>query len=212
MEREGCVASTQAAAFLQTAVAPQPHKQPHIGGNKEASTSQATSYLWKQRGLNLNALQPQPYKEPLSEERSSQYPHLHFWERASCFATSDLLTSASKHFRTLPALVFGEKVGKWQCDSVSYTISSCSTDTPLVPHTCVCFHQEKHIFKPFRIFGGKWKRSVPIQVLVTFDSAHICWWQFEAWETRLGMRGPGGRAWGQVKTGKSWNEDYRNSS
>ena len=71
MEREGCVASTQAAAFLQTAVAPQPHKQPHIGGNKEASTSQATSYLWKQRGLNLNALQPQPYKEPLSEERSS---------------------------------------------------------------------------------------------------------------------------------------------
>ena len=54
MEREGCVASTQAAAFLQTAVAPQPHKQPHIcdnlqapqphkqphiGGNKGASTT-----------------------------------------------------------------------------------------------------------------------------------------------------------------------------
>ena len=94
MEREGCVASTQAAAFLQTAVAPQPHKQPHIGDNGGASTSQATSYLWKQRGLNLNALQPQP----LSEERSSQHPHPHFWERASCFANSDLLTSASKLF------------------------------------------------------------------------------------------------------------------
>ena len=39
MEREGCVASTQAAAFLQTAVAPQPHKQPHICGNKGSSTS-----------------------------------------------------------------------------------------------------------------------------------------------------------------------------
>ena len=63
MEREGCVASTQAAAFLQTAVAPQPHKQPHICDNLQAaSTSQATSYLWKQRNLNLNALHPQPYK------------------------------------------------------------------------------------------------------------------------------------------------------
>ena len=76
------------------------------------STSQATSYLWKQRGLNLNAPQPQPYKEPLSEERSPQYPNAHFWERASCFANCDLLTSASKLFRTLPALVFGEKVRK----------------------------------------------------------------------------------------------------
>ena len=63
MEREGCVASTQAAAFLQTAVAPQPHKQPHIGDNGGTSTSQATSYLWKQRGPNLNALQPQPCRK-----------------------------------------------------------------------------------------------------------------------------------------------------
>ena len=149
------------------------------------STSQATSYLWKQRGPNLNALQPQP----LSEERSSQHPHPHFWESESSFANCDLLTCVSKLFRTLLALVFSEKVRKWQCDSVSYTISSCSTDTPPVPHTCVCFHQEKHIFKPFRIFGGQWKRTVPIQILVTFDSAHICWWQFEAWEARLGMRG-----------------------
>ena len=61
MEREGCVASTQPAAFLQTAVTPQPHKQPHSCGNLQAaSTSQATSYLWKQGGLNLNAPQPQP--------------------------------------------------------------------------------------------------------------------------------------------------------
>ena len=39
MEREGCVASTQAAAFLQTAVAPQPHKQPHIGPQPQRSSA-----------------------------------------------------------------------------------------------------------------------------------------------------------------------------
>ena len=72
MEREGCVASTQAAAFLQTAVAPQPHKQPHICGNKVAPTSTLFS-------LNLVGRE---------------------------------VFSASKLFRTLPALVFSEEVRK----------------------------------------------------------------------------------------------------
>ena len=73
-------------------------------------------------------------------------------------------------FEPLPELVFSEKVRKWQCDSVSYTFSSCSTDTPLVLHTCVCFHQEKHIFKPFRNF---W-RSVKA---VSADTSTCHFWQ-----------------------------------
>ena len=67
--------------------------------------------------ISVETKGPQPQRSSastLSEERSSQYPHPHFWESESYFLilNCDLLTCVSKLFRTLPALVFSEKVRK----------------------------------------------------------------------------------------------------
>ena len=177
MEREGCVASTQAAAFLQTAVAPQPHKQPHICGNKGAPTATLFS-------LNLVG------REVFSVSSSSL---LGEWILLCKLWPFDLCLKAFSNPPRTSVQWESAKVTVWQCQlhyqQLFHRHPSSST------HLFTQFHQEKHIFKPFRIFRGSVKAVSAdtntchfwqcTHLLVTVWSLRSAIWDERTWEESL---------------------------